>query len=393
MLKGYLSKVGVGSQTEAFRAESTYNPAMLKRLYIDNFRCFVNFEYKPERKQLLLGANGSGKSSLLTAIRFIKQFVEDRENPFTQSSRTRWIDRPTQVFEIEALLGEEVFEYRVEIRYSPESKIPSVSMERLKVAGSPVFELADGEIRFHQDGGNAGPVLRWEGTESALHLAQFSNQRVRQFVDWLRTVNCFQIDAYEGVMEETADTVRKYPDFELEYLAEWYLHCVQEDPEGVDRFKASIREVLTGFELLRFSREEDGVNRLHADFRSPSGQRHPFSIRELSDGQRILLGLYMILHFLIAKGHTVFVDEPDNFVSLREIQPWLLAAGDAVQESKGQLILISHHPEILNLWAREYGVQFYREENGQVAPPRPFKTDYDEALQPSEIVARGWENE
>src|SRR5580698_8123560 len=152
---------------------------MLKRLYIDNFRCFVNFEYKPERKQLLLGANGSGKSSLLAAIRFIKGFVEDRESPFTQSSRTRWIDRPLQVFEIEALLGEKVFEYRVEIRYSPESKIPSVSMERLKVSGAPVFEFADGEIRFHQDGGNAGPVLRWEGTESALHLAQFSNQRVR----------------------------------------------------------------------------------------------------------------------------------------------------------------------------------------------------------------------
>jgi AAA15 family ATPase/GTPase len=33
---------------------------MLKRLYIDNFRSFVNFEYKPGSKQLLLGANGSG---------------------------------------------------------------------------------------------------------------------------------------------------------------------------------------------------------------------------------------------------------------------------------------------------------------------------------------------
>ena len=39
---------------------------MLTRIYIDNFRCFVNFEYRPERKQLLLGANGSGKSSLFT---------------------------------------------------------------------------------------------------------------------------------------------------------------------------------------------------------------------------------------------------------------------------------------------------------------------------------------
>ena len=73
---------------------STYNPAMLKRLYIDNFRCFVNFEYKPERKQLLLGANGSGKSSLLDAILFIKWFIEGGENRFTQSTRTRWQDLP-----------------------------------------------------------------------------------------------------------------------------------------------------------------------------------------------------------------------------------------------------------------------------------------------------------
>jgi AAA15 family ATPase/GTPase len=76
---------------------------MLTRVYIDNFRSFVNFEYRPEKKQLLLGANGSGKSSLLDAIRYLKQFVQGNENPFTQSTRTRWQDRPLQVVEIEAL--------------------------------------------------------------------------------------------------------------------------------------------------------------------------------------------------------------------------------------------------------------------------------------------------
>jgi len=43
---------------------------MLTRLYIDNFRCFVNFEYRPARKQLILGGNGSGKLSLLDALVF-----------------------------------------------------------------------------------------------------------------------------------------------------------------------------------------------------------------------------------------------------------------------------------------------------------------------------------
>ena len=80
-----------------------------------------------------------------------------------------------------------------------------------------------------------------------------------------------------------------------------------------------------------------------------------FSISELSDGQRYLIALYMVLHFLIARGSTVIIDEPDNFIALREIQPWLLAAEEAVEENRGQLILVSHHPEILNRWASRAG--------------------------------------
>jgi ATPase subunit of ABC transporter with duplicated ATPase domains len=117
-----------------------------------------------------------------------------------------------------------------------------------------------------------------------------------------------------------------------------------------------------------------------------------FALDELSEGQRCLIALYMILHFLIAKGDTVFLDEPDNFISLREIQPWLLAAEDAVEESKGQLILISHHPEIMNYWAREYGLLFSREENGHVRA-KPYREVADTGLDPAETIARGWEDE
>ncbi|HMC58460.1 MAG TPA: hypothetical protein VKJ01_04645 [Candidatus Solibacter sp.] len=38
---------------------------MLKRVYIDNYRAFVNFELALGQQQLILGLNGSGKSSLL----------------------------------------------------------------------------------------------------------------------------------------------------------------------------------------------------------------------------------------------------------------------------------------------------------------------------------------
>jgi AAA15 family ATPase/GTPase len=97
----------------------------------------------------------------------------------------------------------------------------------------------------------------------------------------------------------------------------------------------------------------------------------------------------MILHFPIERGDTVFVDEPDNFIALREIQPWLLSAEEAIEEQNGQLILVSHHPETLDQWARHYGLRFFRVQNGQVRVAK-FPPD-EKNLQPSEVIARGWE--
>jgi predicted ATPase len=365
---------------------------MLKRLYIDNFRCFVNFEYKPERKQLLLGANGSGKSSLLDAILFIKWFIEGGENRFTQSTRTRWQDLPLQVFEIEALLDEKVFEYRLEIRYALESRLPSISVERLTVSGSPAFELANGEINFFSNDGTKATALPWESKQSALLLAQFSNLHVGLFVSWIKRLHCFQIDPYPGEMDETADGEDEMPAYDLSNLAPWYRHLLQAEPENNALFLSALKETLTGFQSLRFSAVDDGVRKLRTNFDAPQKGKVQYSISELSEGQRMLIGLYMVLHFVIAKGQTVILDEPDNFVSLREIQPWLLEAGQAVDDNRGQLILISHHPEILDQWANAYGLRLFREENGHVRTEK-FKSDFDGLLRPSELVARGWENE
>ena len=97
-------------------------------------------------------------------------------------------------------------------------------------------------------------------------------------------------------------------------------------------------------------------------------------------------------HFLIAKGATVLIDEPDNYVSLREIQPWLVAVTEAVEEGDGQVLLISHHPEIINQWAPGSGVQFVRDGAGPVRVEK-FRGDIDSCLDPAELIARGWERD
>jgi ATPase subunit of ABC transporter with duplicated ATPase domains len=163
---------------------------------------------------------------------------------------------------------------------------------------------------------------------------------------------------------------------------------VQSSPKETRAFLDSLSAAIDGFSHLRFESVGERVSLLQAEFRG--GAR--FSFKELSDGQRCLIALYMILHFVVAKGGTVVIDEPENFISLREIQPWLTAVTDAVEDGHGQVLLISHHPEIIDQWAPENGVQFVRDEAGPVRVEE-FHGNPNSALSASELVARGWERE
>jgi energy-coupling factor transporter ATP-binding protein EcfA2 len=226
---------------------------MLTRVYIDNFRSFVNFEYRPEAKQLLLGPNGSGKSSLLEVIRYVKAFLDGAENPFTQSTRTRWQDRPLQVVEIEALLEGKRYEYRLEIRFSGETKQLSVDSESLKVDGAVEFELANHEIRLTPNAGHPSSALKWDSTESALHLWQLNNAHVRRFIEWTKTLHTLKIDAYSGKMDETTDAAERLPDYELENLAGWYRYLALTDPRRYCGFRMRSKKPWEDSWLCRFS--------------------------------------------------------------------------------------------------------------------------------------------
>ncbi len=101
--------------------------------------------------------------------------------------------------------------------------------------------------------------------------------------------------------------------------------------------------------------------------------------------------LDVLLHCAVTQGRTLLIDEPDNFVALAEIQPWLLKLLDRVDEQNAQVILVSHHPELLNQLAGQGGVLLDRPNGGETRV-LPFSPPDDSGLTPSEIIARGWEH-
>lgn len=368
---------------------------MLTRLYVDNFRCFVNFEHKPARKELILGPNGCGKSSLLDALSLLRQLVakgDTFDGFFILSQRTRGLNQPQQTWELEAVLDGGRYVYRLVIEPWGEPPRPRVALETVYVDGKPIFEFTAGEVHLYNDRFEHKVTYEFDWHRSALAtiVPRRDNTTLSRFKQWLGGLFCFRINPF--AMGPRAEGEDLCPNVELSNIAAWYRHLVQADPKQNAAMLDSLRASLDGFSFLQLEPAGENVRLLVAEFTHGAGKTGKFYFNELSDGQRCLICLYTILHFVLAKGSTVILDEPDNFISLREIQPWLMAVTDAIEEGEGQILLISHHPELINQWAPKSGVQFVRDGMGPVRVEK-FRGDPESCLPSSELVARGWERE
>jgi len=371
--------------------------AMLTRLYIDNFRCFVNFECHFSNKQLIVGRNGSGKTSLLEVLLFLRQFAiagqtTDNSPTLILNRRTRWFKQPQQTFEIEASIDDASYAYRLVIEPWDEPVRARVASETVHFNRKPIFEFIGGEVHLYNDQFEHKVAYPFDPHRSALATITegTDNAKLIKFRNWFSNLICFKLNPFS--MDSRTEAEQLYPNADLSNFTAWYRHLVQTYPTENYKFLDDLKAVMEDFESLKLEPFGENVRLLLAEFASPSKSHTKFSINELSDGQRCLICLYAILHFVVANGSTVILDEPENFLSLREIQPWLIALTDVLDEGSGQVLLISHHPEFINQWAPKYGIQLIRDGAGPVRT-KQFVDQLEYALPPAELVARGWELE
>ncbi len=165
------------------------------------------------------------------------------------------------------------------------------------------------------------------------------------------------------------------------------------DAHGNLNYIERVSQVLTGFAGLKTYRSE-GMPSLWAAFKTPTDAfgrtEQRYRLSELSDGQRTILCLYAISQWLLTPGFVLMIDEPENFIALKELQPWLRHVIDLAEERDGQLIIVSHHPEFLNFLARDHGWYFWRENGG---PTRVRKwgerVPKDTGQRPSDLIVTG----
>ena len=366
---------------------------MLKHVYIDNFRCLVNFELDLGPQQLLLGLNGTGKSTLLDALSAVKRLVTGQAPPdalFPDRSHTRWRSAPQQTFELQVELGASYL-LRLEVDPLGPPARTRIRHELVLCDKRPLFEFIDGEVHLFNDQFEPKVTYPFDWFRSALATidARPDNKKLTKFLGWIKKLHCLRLNPY--AMSGRTETEDSEPVWDMSNFASWYRYMSQERQDVTSKLQGRLQSILTVLVSLNLRDAGAGVRTLSGFFAQTLSPVSGFKVAfdELSDGQRALICLYAILDFLVEQGSTLFLDEPENYIALPEIQPWLVELRDRVDERGGQAILISHHPELINYLAPDIGVVFERTESGPVRT-RKYVPDGELSLPPSEQIARGW---
>ena len=379
---------------------------MIERIYIHNYKCLVNFDLEIRNPTvLLLGANGVGKTAVLDVMFGLRKLlagdakVTDRV-AFHPSTLTRWQSGLEQVFMLQAKVGNDSFTYRLEIEHLKRGRHARIAKETLTADGTTLFSCELGKVSLYRDDGSEGPKYLADWKESALaRVAEHrDNTRLTSFMRFIEdTVVCSIWP--DGVRPETTDEDRHLDRRASNFVA-WYRHALQENPLSIGSHVGALREVIDDFDNVQLKQSGLDSRALMFEFIHPNNRvshdaaRYKLRLDELSDGQRALVVLYALIHLQQdGKGVVLFLDEPDNYVALPEIQPWLIELARMCDNTPSQAFICSHHPELIDYMASDYGLLLRREASTATtadALTSLYSKTSDNGLRLSQLIARGW---
>ncbi len=372
---------------------------MITRLYANNFRCLVAFEAEFGSFGVLCGPNGSGKSSVFDALRLIRNLGTgdgvlggDRDHDVPYLEFTNWQkgtaqESTTQEFELGLTSGGLTFEYVIHIEQKAEFEKPRIVKEQATCDGTKLFERDLEGVSFKRpDGSHAGFPLDWRQAALASIQPRGSLSEMAKLQEAIARLLILRPNPRGMERESKAESKR--PDLYLTGLTSWY-RSLSQDLDWTIALRDSLKEVWPDLQSLRLVDAGRNTKALQLPFDKASGAGTcELFFEQLSDGEKALIGLYMVRAALATgAAHTVFIDEPDNYVGLPELQPWVLSLRELLDD-KHQAILITHHPEVLSSAGQDHGRYLWRDNH--TSPTRIGPLKIPEGLSPAEAIARGW---
>lgn len=336
---------------------------MLQRLYIHNFRCFENFEFRPVSSDagggalpsaLLIGRNGAGKSTLAQVLRLF-QAIGRGSNRLGNLLQFRDFtlgrsDVPMR-FELQVMLDGRLFDYSLLLDLPANFRELRVREESLRVAGELLFsrELAavtlraanQAEARFNMD---------WHLLALPVIQGPAASNDLERFREWLARMVLLAPQPRRMRTEALGDTLE--PDEDAVNLADWLAGLIAHYPAAYAPLSAYLREVMPDLQDFRFERSGKESKSLLVRFKAGTAQ-HEFDFDALSDGEKCFFLCGVLLAANQAYGPLLaFWDEPDSHLAPSEVGHFVMALRRGFQPG-GQILMTSHNAETVRRFSND----------------------------------------
>lgn len=323
---------------------------MIKRLYIHNFRCFENFEFLPDGRSpaAVIGKNGVGKSSLADVLRIFRR-IGAGENAVPSLLRKE--DVPGGAagrivrFELSAEIGGRVYDYRTAFERPGDSAGFRVSGESLSVGGADVFTRDAAQVEL---AGAGGAPARFPVDRQLLALPIIQDAAADSPVALLREWmgRMLILKPWPDRMRSDAEEGRGVLEGPCENFAGWLSSLLADYPEAYGRILGSLRAAQPDFAGFFFERLGADARRLWVRY-GACGKERKMPFGALSDGEKcFFLSAAVRSAALVSESLFCFWDEPDNFLSLREVG-FFIPALCRDFSGRGQLLFTTHSGEAI----------------------------------------------
>ncbi len=371
---------------------------MLERLYVHNFRCLENFEFKPGEaaSALLIGRNGAGKSTVAHALGVLQRIGRGvtrvgelvKVSDFAQGRS----ELPLR-FAIQVTLAGQSYSYELALELPQRFKELRVLEEALHVDGQAVYTRQQAQVTMPRRDARAEAQFNIDWHVIALNVVQDGavSTTLMHFRKWLGAM--VLLAPVPSAIGGESQNESLEPASDARNLADWLAGLLAQYPAAYPEILSTLQEVMPDLHQFRNVPTGRDAKALTVDFRVPPAGRLELPFHALSDGEKCCFLSAVLLAANKAYGPLLaFWDEPDSHLSMSEVRQFAVALRRAFALHGGQIIVTSHNAETVRSFSDENTWVLVRESHLEPSVLRPLtevrpKGDLVQAILTGELAS------
>ena len=318
----------------------------------------MKFEDMPT--SMIIGKNGSGKSTISKVLEIIKEIAYGNSRLISNDATEPCLVMPSDFslgrtdvpmrFQIEVSINDHDFMYDLALELPKGFKALRVFEEKLVIDGNVIYTREKAKISFVKQEESISS-FQWDWHSVALPTIYVNSEDdpIQILRAWLSRMVI--ISPNPSQIDGVADKEAFYLERGAGNFGRWLLNVLSVNSSSVFGITEYIKDIMPDFNSIK----KTGIaNKYFVSFKnSENGTVFDIPFEFLSDGEKC----FFICAAIIAANQEngplfCFWDEPDNYLSPSEISHFIRSLRRGFQ-TKGQLIVSSHHPEAIARFSNE----------------------------------------